>query len=495
MKKLCLFILSIFLSVFISSFLNLDSYALTTVEPLINGFSNAELRYMYLFSSNYYNVSYNISENSAYNRYGIVCYYVSSFDSGSIEQWCFANVFDLLNAIPTSQEPFAYVEYETIRVSDNYVDSSSNLTWKNLGSSNGYGTYLNLNVNVAFTTDFPVFSDRTSAINYYRYGLLDEDSVRYGSEYISNTNFNDIVYDPLQIPAPHVEWVSDSNGDFTHQLHFLNNGYFGEHNTQLYYGLLLSMHWLSVNDASISIANQQGVYTRYQFTASNFCLSDQVDIYKMPTGPFNFNDYACPPYLNLDTVSLSVNAFNQLLSDYPINSRNFVSSSNQSNANFVLNTIKGNLSNISYKLNCPIVSCQYFVIDEQGNFLKGPITKINIKYPNPSYFADTGAPLGYDQSENQTWNPETDTPINQPTVINPPSAPNPGPQSPIQIPDYSDVDATDLVNNMNSLFSMVGQIPSFIAQLFSFLPEWLIIFIAVSIGIVVAIGVVKLFLG
>lgn len=493
MKKLCLFILPIFLFVSFFSFCKLDSFALVTVEPLVDGFNEGLLRYDFRLNGNLYTDSYDISEYSAYNRTGICCYYIDSPTSYT-ERWAFCNVFDLLNGIRNTSEPFAYVHYTSIRLSDDHVSSDENQTWTSFDPTY-FGMIRTVTTNIIFTTDFPVFSSKDTCIDYYRYGLLDDDSVRYGSEYLSNVSFDNIVYDPLQIPAPHVEWVADSNGDFTHQLHFLNNGYFGEHNTQLNYGLLLSMHWLSVNDAVISLAQNQGMYTRYQFTASNFCLSDQVDIYKMPNGPFDFNDYSCPPYLNLDTVPLSVNAFNQLLSDYPINSRNFTSSSNQSNANFVLNTIKTNLSSVSYKLNCPIVSCQYFVIDEDGNFLKGPITKINIKYPNPSYFADTGAPLGYDQSENQTWNPETDAPINQPTVINPPSAPSPGPQSPVQIPDYSDVDATDLVNNMNSLFSMVGQVPSFIAQLFSFLPEWLIIFIAVSIGIVVAIGVVKLFLG
>lgn len=485
MKKIFIFVLPILLFVSIFMGLSLCSYALVTVEPEINGFSQGTYRYNWENYAGVHEEIVELSENSAYNRYGMCCYYISGT---STEQWQFFNVLDLLNGIDSNSEPFCYVVEKSHFVgSDDYTTTNWYMT-----SQANYG----VNIPTAmFTTDFPVFASKQKAIDYYRYGLLDDTSIRYGAEYLNDSTFDDIVYDPLEVPAPNVEWVADSNGHFTHKLHFLNNGYFGEHNTQLNYGLILSMHWLSVNNGTISIYQNQGVYTRYQFTANDFCMSDEVRVYPNPQTPFNFNDYACPPYLDLDANGLCINGFNQMLSAYPVNSRNFVSSSNQSNANYVLNTIKGNLDDINYKLNCPIVSCQYFVIDDNNNLVKGPITKINIKYPNPCYFNDTGADLGYDDSEIQNWNPETDTPLNDPTVIAPPASPNPGPQSPIQIPDYSSVNAQDLVDNMQSIFGLVGQVPFFVTQLFNFLPDWLITFIAVSIGLVVAIGVIKLFLG
>lgn len=493
MNKLKLIILSIFISASIFCIFKLNSFALSPITPQNIGFSNGTFKYDASYGGDLCVWEYDLTENSAYNRSGVCCYYIYSPNSYS-EQWMFVDAYDLVNNIENNQEPFAFMHMTVTRISDDEVRlENPNYSLYTENTSDYAGYPITVFTNSIFTTDFPVFASREKAIEYFRYNLLDDESIRYGENYLEasrviewedgNPYFGSYSED---IPAPKWNVTGSQSGNISKTITFINAEY-DPRSQDGRYGLVLSLKWGSIDEFVLN--RDGGLFSKnYKvYYNSHLNYGDMIDVYLSPTriGDIQY----CPQSFMFAQNEISVNAFNSYLQNNPVANRDITVPSDM--ADTALTQV---FQNYLAKANCPyntlIFTCCYYKQLDNGKFAFGPYSTGTFNPPSQGSIFNVGSLTSTDQgsmtdgnggglngdSEDGSWNQNWGN--NTPDI------------------NYGqNVDPQELINNVQGLFGFVGQMPSFVAQLISFLPDWILSFIAVALGLAIAIGIVKLFIG
>lgn len=291
--------------------------------------------------------------------------------------------------------------------------------------------------------------------------------------------------DTYNIPAPQFNISYDTDGNVVHSITFTNFEYDSRIQNGKY-GLVLSASWATFDNFTLSHTGSL-FDTTYTVNYGSAILDEPVfEIFSVPTKENEIN--YCPQSLNFNQNAVSLSNFGHMISNNPVADRTVNVPASEPN-DILENQFKDFLSNASCPYNYIVFSCFYYKPNGDGTFSFGPTTTGSFYPPNQGAIYSAGRLNGQEGNMSPgsgggaggnggNWNGnwgDGNTNINL---------------------DYgSNVDPSQLVNNMNSLLGFIGNVPNFVAQLFSFLPEWLIVFIAVSIGLMVAIGVVKLFLG
>lgn len=331
-----------------------------------------------------------------------------------------------------------------------------------------------------------VFNSLASAQAYLNSG--DEDGIISGGDLISpsinwggnspeggSSNFSP---DTDNIPAP--TFVIDTSNGNNHSIKFTNQIYnYSDHGV---YGIVLKCSWLGFDDFSLSKTGNVMWNTDWKvYYNTTLDTSPIVTMFDVPT---NENDIVrTPATINFNTQASSVRAFGDFISLYPVRDRtvNYTLAGDQGE---LLYEFQDYLGEISCPYNTCVFSCYYYRKMSDGTFHYGPITTSHFDVPAQGAVYKRGQSV-LDPNPGVT----PDDPNYNPGV-NPGGTVTPG-----GIPTGEEVDPSTLYNNMKGLFGFIGELPQLMAGLFQFLPEWVIVFIAVSIGLLVAIGVVKLFVG
>lgn len=496
MKKIFVFLLSFFVFISCFSFMNINGYAIT-IEPQNNGFQNAVLKYRNYASSTPYEAEYDINANSQYNRYGICCYFYGwTSQTYHTETWYFINVLDLINGF-TNEEPIAYVDYSLTAISNGNLLSSNQQTWvTNSSFPDGHpvsGINTGNDQYGDFTVDFPVFNSKQSAIDFYRYNILDEDSVRYGERYLEdyvNIEWEDgnPYYGSYSedIPAPKWNVTGSQSGNISKTITF-TNAEFDPRSQNGRYGIVLSLKWGSVDDF---VLNHSGGFYSKDYSVyynSQMSMGNLTDIYSVPV--YQGEIQYCPQSFMFTQDTKSLNAFNLFLSNNQVANRS-ITVPNDMVDTALSETFQNYLSNPNCPYNTLIFTCCYYKKLSNGKYAFGPYSTGTFNPPSQGAIFSVGSLTSTDQggmtygsgggssgsSENGSWDQSWGN--NTPDI------------------NYGqNADPQQLIDNVNGLFGLVGQVPSFVAQLVSFLPDWILQFIAVSLGLAIAIGVVKLFIG
>lgn len=262
---------------------------------------------------------------------------------------------------------------------------------------------------------------------------------------------------PDYVPVPDVQWVEDSEGNFR-TLQFNNRVYANGRG----YGLELNVNWITLRDFTLTYKGFSGTKSIYTVTYSDI-LSDlgTHDLgYSLPSSTAGYT--VTPGTINFLTVEGSSDIYNALLSTFPVADRNITADST-----FTTNAMRQHLSSMSCPYNAVIVKARYYRYKDgvSNTIIYGDWNTVNSPFP------EQGAQLKIDKSSGEVEPPDPD--------------PTPDPE-----PD--DLDLGDLEESIRSIFSFLGEFPSFLSQLFGFLPEWVPILIAILIALSLLIGLVKL---
>lgn len=391
-----------------------------------------------------------------------------------------------------------------VRESNNYyyfctesyiMDSDTSISTSNFIQKNNNGVPTGSSYGRAFIFQKPpstdilgngalVFNSYSSARNYLIYGNKDgivengdilDNIIDWGNNNPSNSTY---YPDTENIPEP--QFVIDTSNGNNHSIRFTNQIYnYSDHGV---YGLVMKASWVSFDNFNLvssrdSLLNSNWkVY--YQTTLENGAT---FDMYSVPQ--FKSDIVRTPSTINFNTNTLSVNGFNSFLSLNPTNMRT-INYDLLGDDGSLMQYFQNYLSRIDCPYNTVVFSCYYYREMSDGTFRYGPIATSHFDVPSQgAVFKLSGNQIEPDPGV-------TPDDPNYSPGINPGGTITPG-----GYPSGEYADAQNLYQNMTGLFSFIGDLPQFVKALFSFLPEWLIVFIAVSIGLVVAIGVVKLFVG
>lgn len=493
MNKVKIIFISVFLSMSIFCIFKLNSFALSPITPQNIGFTNGSCRYDQNYSGYPCVWGRVFSENSAYNRSGLCVYYIETYN-GNQEQWMLVDVYDLVNNIENNQEPFATMDFTVTRIEDDYkyIKSLNNsLFTENTSDYAGYP--FSMYTGTIFTTDFPVFETREKAIDYFRYGLLDDESIRYGENYLEESKVvewedGNPYYGSYSddIPAPKWNVTGSQSGNISKTITFINAEY-DPRSQNGRYGLVLSLKWGSIDEFVLN--RDGGLFSKNYKVYYNSQLNygNMVDVYLAPTrvGDIQY----CPQSFMFAQNEISVNAFNTYLQNNPVANRDITVPSDMADT-ALLQTFQNYLAKPNCPYNTLIFTCCYYKKMDNGNYAFGPYSTGIFNPPSQGALFNVGTLSSTDQgnmtdgngggssgsSENGSW--EQSWGNNTPDI------------------NYGqNVDPQELINNVQGLFGFVGQMPSFVAQLISFLPDWILSFIAVALGLAIAIGIVKLFIG
>lgn len=368
---------------------------------------------------------------------------------------------------------------------------------------NGNTEYVYRSSNISFVTAYSsltnciIFNSYESAYNYFN-DPENPDNL----ENVENEEGQEIIQDSLggatinwggndpdgsagtfspdtdNIPAP--QFIIDTSNGNNHSIKFTNQIYnYSNHGV---YGLVLKCSWLGFDDFTLSKTGNVIWNTDFKvYYNTTLDTSPIVTIYDVPNRE---NDIVrCPATINFNTNTESVSAFNSFLNLYPTSQRN-VDYTIAGDQGELLIEFQDYLGEISCPYNTCVFSCYYYRLMADGTYHYGPISTSHFDVPAQ------GAVYRRGQS---VLDPNPGVTPDDPNY-NPGVTPG-GTVTPGGIPYGDEVDPSTLYNNMKGLFAFIGELPQLVAGLFQFLPEWVIAFIAVSIGLLVAIGVVKLFVG
>lgn len=296
------------------------------------------------------------------------------------------------------------------------------------------------------------------------------------------------------IPAPRFTVSGGQSGNVAKTIQFYNFEY-DSRSQEGRYGLVLYMKWASLD--GFYLAHTGGMFAdTFKVTyGSTLPWGDYVFVYDVPEKENQIN--YCPQSFSFDSNQACVTGFEHYLQNYPLSSRSIDGPTEFNSLTGVgpIESFTDYLSKPSCPYNTLIFSCYYYRQMPDGHFEYGPsstgtfyppaqnaIYNMNSKTSNDKGSMNAGYgggasgvgddPFNSGNNWNQQWGDNT---------------PN------IDYGQHADPQA--LVNNITDLFGLIGQMPSFMGQLFVFLPTWLINFISVCIALAIAIGVVKLFIG
>lgn len=440
-----------------------------------------------------------VSTNSMYNRQGMGAYIHNEYDysGGHVIQLAIFNQYDLFNHLPyeAGEQPFAHwVEYEIKGDDNSNIVSTHEGDFFNGGSNSGYGQFYASTEIEGYpmrVTSGVLFENQISAYNYLEYG--DQDGIISGTSDIENAK--PIIWDDgspyygtynEDIPAPKWNVSGSQSGNITKTITFTNAEY-DPRAQDGRYGIVLSLKWGSVNEFVLN--HDGGLFSKNYSVYYNSSLNygSMVDIYMAPTKKGDI--VYTPQSIMFAQNDLSVQAFNSYLSNNPVANRDITVPNDMADT-----ALTETFQNYIAKPNCPyntlIFTCCYYKQLSNGKYAFGPYSTGTFNPPSQGAIFSVGNLTQTDQgnmtdgngggssgeSENGSWNQNWGN--NTPDI------------------NYGqNADPQQLIDNVNGLFGLVGQMPSFVAQLISFLPDWILQFIAVSLGLAIAIGVVKLFIG
>ena len=285
------------------------------------------------------------------------------------------------------------------------------------------------------------------------------------------------------IPAPEFRVVFNSDGSIKHSIEFTNQIYNSrEHGV---YGLVLSVAWASVDDITIKKTGNS-LKTSYSVFYESFDTAELFPIYNMPTTVDQI--VRCPAFVNFDTNENSLSAFNNLLTHYPVSERTINANWLEVGSTFQ-NKFEDMLEEPSCLYNTPIFSCYYYRQMSDGKYYYGPSSTGSFNFPvsGTQWYIDNGGlgnlvpdkdSTGYDGGFSGSG-PGWDTSY--------------GNTDPL-LQNLSNLNTGDLIQNLNSIFSLMREFPSFLTAIIGFLPAWLMTFIAVAIALLIAAGLIKMLL-
>lgn len=338
-----------------------------------------------------------------------------------------------------------------------------------------YSSKANLYNLMDFYSSIPIF-ENLSDVYYY-----------LGSGDVSNAvNKDSLPFDSVvgssSIPTPVVNWALNSDGSLSRTLQFTNAQL--PQNPNIRMGLQLIVHWASVDNISMSYANQSANFlgTGYAVYYDNALSQDGQSMgYPLPESVSDMKP--CPAQIDFLTDSHSIELFNNFLVAHPVSERTITYS--PSGISSFADSFRSHLGNIDFAYNVPFVSCRFYYKSVDGSDLNyGGWTTTYPKLPSQ------GAVLSINKQNGQITVPINDGTFNQGTDINGNPIFDNG--TTIQSPDLVNFD--DLNNSVHNLFSYLGQFPSFLAYLFPFLPSWIPILLASIIGTLLVIGLVRIIL-
>ena len=275
MKK---FLFGIFLSLIFMLSVKLDSFADGSYTFYVRGYNGSVDSPRSPRSLNFNGVSgalYCLVVNSGPDANGAYTYQLCSNVVTSIE---FANV-DLTNGNISSST----LGFTSVSGFDFYKSSSLS------------GVYVNV------TSNIPIFSSLSKVEYYLGTGDTSEaenrDSLPFDSVLGSDT-----------IPTPIVNWALNSDGSVSRTLQFTNGQLPANPNIRM--GLQLIVHWASVDNISMSYANQSAsaLGTGYAVYYDNAVSQDGVAMgYPLPSSVSEM--HACPSEINFITDSNSFSLF------------------------------------------------------------------------------------------------------------------------------------------------------------------------------------------
>lgn len=373
-----------------------------------------------------------------------------------------------------------------------------------------YRGNVQFNMNGASYSNVIIFNSLANAIRYF-----DDPENPYNADNLADGVGEDIIIDSTtpsvdwgnnglpymegstpshSIPAPKFNVSGGQSGNIAKTIQFYNFEYDSRAQDGRY-GLVLTMKWGSFDGFQMN--HTGGIFAdTYNITySSTLPWSDYIFVYDVPEKENQIN--YCPQSFSFDTNTVCVNGFNNYLVNYPISSRTVQGPTEFNSITGVgpIESFKDYLSKPSCPYNTLIFSCYYYRKMPDGHFEFGPSSTGTFYPPAQNAIFNTNSKTSNDKGSMNTGygggaSGEGDDPYN--------SGSNWHQQWGDNTPniDYGqNVDPQALVNNISDLFGLIGQMPSFMGQLFLFLPTWLINFISVSIALAIAIGVVKLFIG
>lgn len=296
------------------------------------------------------------------------------------------------------------------------------------------------------------------------------------------------------IPAPRFTVSGGQSGNIAKTIQFYNFEYDSRAQDGRY-GLVMTMKWGSIDGFQLNHTGGMFADTFNVTYSSTLPWGDYIFVYDVPEKENQIN--YCPQSFSFDTNTACVNGFNSYLTNYPINSRTVQGPTEFNSLTGVgpIESFKDYLSKPSCPYNTLIFSCYYYRKMPDGHFEFGPSSTGTFYPPSQNAIYNMNSKTSNDKGSMNTgygggMSGEGDDPYksgnnwhhqwgdNTPNI------------------DYGqNVDPQALVNNISDLFGLIGQMPSFMGQLFVFLPTWLINFISVCVALAIAIGVVKLFIG
>lgn len=372
-------------------------------------------------------------------------------------------------------------------LSSSYAPSNSPAGWYE--SQSGQVNSFNVRDGSTLSINGPVFESLLAAENYIRYGDTDgvisdegdflQPDINWGS------NGDPYYGEPSDdIPAPRFEVSYFNDGAVRKSITFLNAEY-DSRSQNGRYGLVLSMKWCSVDD--FTITQKGGLlskdYNVYYQTLLPF--GDMVDVYGVPQKESQI--IYCPQSFFFTQNSITLDAYDDYLETYPIASRNV--------SGDIDTFFKSYLAEPNCPYNTLVFTCCYYKKMSDGTFKFGPYTTGTFYPPDQGAIFNAGNRVDSNSSGMLPGNGGGANGTSDNPFGGNPWSQNWGNGSNPNIDYGTNIDPQSLISNMNGLFGLIGDMPGFVAQLISFLPDWILSFIAVSLGLAIAIGVVKLFIG
>lgn len=502
MKKLFLFSFFLLFFALAFSFLGLDSHALTLRDPdydlptdpiIIEYYSKGGSLYgtSGVSSSQVCRYEYTVTLNSAYNRQGMGVFKGRRWSGDQLQQLIIFNQYDLFNSIGYTPENGAFgywTENEYIGSSTEVISTHSG-TLVNGGSNAGYGSPLNVFDMYPYKVKQGVlFEDENSARDYLDYGITD--GIVSGADDIINSQ--PVIWGPggnpfqpgsspdTEIPIPQVQIVNE-NAYGTHKIRILNNEFDDRLQADGTYGVVCRVLWYTCDGFSMSLDNP--LSSKYKIYYDNFIYCDHnSDVYPIPTKNGEVN--LCPRYIDFDENPVSKTNYSSLLADNPLANRNITVPSSKPGFR---STFEEYLAPSSCPYNSCVFELYFLKKDSDGYMHYGPKYTGHFDTPSQGTVVDFYF-MSLDPADPPSGS--VDLPPGGGQVT-----PDPNPTVPSINPDVPNVDATQLTNGMKGIFSLVGDFPDFMRVMFAFFPSWIFDFLVVAIGIMVAIGLVKFFLG
>lgn len=361
------------------------------------------------------------------------------------------------------------------------VSSIANFQSDTVNNHHCYFYIISYSLAVNTECNIPLYTNRGAAAEYV---------TSLGSGYDTSlggpVNENDLPFGSVSasesIPTPVVNWALNSDGSLSRTLQFTNAQLPANPNIRM--GLQLIVHWASIDNISMSYANQSAsaLGTGYSVFYDNALSQEGVSMgYPLPSNSSSM--VACPSEINFITNTDSIALFNSFLTYHPVSERTITYS--PSGISSFAEAFRSHLGDIDFPYNVPYVSCRYYYPSSDGTTLNyGGWTNTYPKLPAQ------GAVLSINKQNGQIFVPVNDGTVNQGYDINDNPIFDNG--TVIESPELVNFD--DLNNSVHNLFGYLGQFPSFLAYLFPFLPSWIPILLASVIGTLIVIGVIRIVL-